>query len=372
MGRALLRLHRRISLAAGLLWLVQAGSGLVMVFHWELGDAQVAGAHRATDVDALQRRLAQLAPQGGGRRIVSVWATAGAADRYDITVADGARRLAVRTNGAADVLRVRDKARPDLLDELVRLHQSLLLGDAGRCVVGVSGLLLLSNVALGLKLAWPRRGGWGRALLLAPAPARPPTPRLFAWHRAAGLWLAAPAVVLVSAGALLAYDDPLRDLFGAQPPELPAVRPQAEPVPFAAAVRTAQAAMPGSRLTAVRMPLATDATYRIRLLAPGEMRRAYGVSTVFVDANTGRIRAVSAAGDGPVGRRVMDALYAVHTGEAAGLAGRLLNLVLAAWMLAMIGLGGWLWLRRRPAATASNRQSGTMPRARQATAPQDG
>jgi uncharacterized iron-regulated membrane protein len=347
--RVLLRLHRWISLGFGLLWLVQAGTGLVMVFHWELEDAQVPGAHRATDLDALQARLAALAPPGSGRRIVSVWTTAGAPDRYDITVASGDHRDAVRVDGAGDVLRTKDKAQAGLIDDLVLLHQSLLAGEAGRWLIGISGLVLLSNIGLGLKMAWPRRGAWGPTLLPSPAPK--PVPRLFAWHRAAGLWLAAPAIVLVCAGALLAYDDELRALLHGEPAELAPRAPTGPPIPFAEAVRTAEAAFPGSRLTAVRLPTAGDATYRIRVLAPGERRRAYGLSTVFVDANTGAVRATLRAAAEPFGRKLMDGLYAIHTGEMAGAAGRLADLVVAAWLLIMIGLGGALWLTRRTRQT---------------------
>jgi uncharacterized iron-regulated membrane protein len=364
--RVLLCLHRWISLGFGLLWLVQAGTGLVMVFHWELEDAQVAGAHRPTDLNAIQARLAVLAPPGSGRRIVSVWTTAGAPDRYDVTVATGDRREAVRVDGAGDVLRAKDKSENGLIGDLVLLHQSLLAGAAGRWLIGISGLVLLVNLSLGLKMAWPRRGAWRRTL--APSPAPRLVPRLVAWHRAAGLWLAAPAVALICAGAALAYDDELRGLMHAEPPDMPAITPKGPSIPFAQAVRTAEAAFPSSRLTAVRPPSAEDATYRVRLLAPGELRRAYGLSTVFVDANNGRVRAALAAADEPFGRKLMDSLYAIHTGEIAGLPGRLIDLIVATWLLAMIGLGGTLWLKRR--ARAGDKASA--PAAVQRSALQEG
>jgi uncharacterized iron-regulated membrane protein len=341
----LLRLHRWISLGLGLLWLVQAGTGLVMVFHWELEDAQVPGVHRPTDLNALQARLSALAPPGSNRRIVSVWTTAGAPDRYDITVASGDRREAVRVDGAGDILRAKDKAEHGLIDNLVLLHQSLLAGDTGRWLIGISGAFLLTNIGLGLKMAWPRRRMWLRTL--APSPPAKLAPQLFAWHRAAGLWLAVPATVLVTAGATLTYDDELRALFHAEPATMAPIVPAGAPIPFAQAVRTAEAAFPGSRLTAVRLPTSEDATYRIRVLAPGELRRAYGLSTVFVDANTGAVRAALPAAGEPFRRKLMDGLYAIHTGEIAGLTGRLLDLVVAAWLLAMICLGGALWLKRR-------------------------
>lgn len=343
--RIVLRLHRWLGVTAGAVWLLQAMTGLSIVFHWELSDAQVPGAHRATDLDKLGERIAQLESPGTGQRVVSVWTTAGAPDRYDITVQDrSGRRQAIRVAGDGTVLRTRDKAARDFMDMLVAFHQTLLAGDLGQVVVGASGALLLSNIGFGLWMAWPRAGAWRRTL-------RPPSARgpafLFNWHRAVGFWLAAPAIVTVCAGALLAFEDPLRAALHAQAPSFPATMPSRSPIPFADAVRAAHARLPGSRLTTVQMPSGDNATYRIRLLAPGESRRAYGLSVVFVDANSGKVRQILPAWTQGLATRLMDLLYSIHTGEALGLAGRLLNSLVAIWLLATVGLGGMLWSRRR-------------------------
>ncbi|HEX3367458.1 PepSY-associated TM helix domain-containing protein [Phenylobacterium sp.] len=344
--RTLLRLHRWVALAAAAFWLVQAASGVAIVFHWELEDATFPGAHRATDLDALQARLAVLAPVGSQRRVVSLWTTAGRPDRYKINLeGPGTARTVVRVAGDGTVLDQRDKRASTPMDTLVSLHQTLLAGDAGRWIVESSGVLLIVSLGLGVANAWPRYGGW--RLALTPRGAPSVTAQLFGWHRALGLWLALPAIVLASAGILLVFEDNLRDLLGDQPAEIARLPPTGPPVPFLTAARAALATVPHSRLTMVAWPTASDATYRVRLLAPGELRRAYGLTTVFVDANSGRVRQVVPANSGPIGRRFADLLYAVHTGEAEGLAGRLLNLTIGLWLIAMIGLGIALWTRRR-------------------------
>lgn len=342
-----MRLHRWVALSAATFWLLQAATGVAIVFHWELEDATFPGAHRATDLDALQARMAALAPPGSHRRILSLWTTAGAADRYKITLAGpGDERTVVRVAGDGTILDRRDKRARTPMDTLVTLHQTLLAGDTGRWIVEASGGLLLVSLALGVANAWPRRGGW--RLALTPPRAPSPTARLFGWHRALGLWLAAPAFVLASAGSLLVFEDSLRALIGGQAAEMAPLRPAGPPIPFSVATRAALAAMPGARLTMVAWPTPSDATYRVRLLAPGELRRAYGLTTVFVDANSGGVRQVVPADAGPAGRRFADLLYAIHTGEAEGLAGRLANLTIGLWLIAMTGLGIALWARRRP------------------------
>ena len=72
-----IRIHRWLSLAAALFWLVQAVTGTLIVFHWELDDLATGGVHRGTDLVAIDRRLRTFAPTGAGRSIRSVWTTAG-------------------------------------------------------------------------------------------------------------------------------------------------------------------------------------------------------------------------------------------------------------------------------------------------------
>ncbi len=342
----LLRLHRWLALSAAVFWLLQAATGVAIVFHWELEDATFPGAHRVTDLDALQARLAAVASPGSDWKVASVWTTAGAADRYKINL-DGPGHLhaVVRVAGDGTILDQRDKRTRTPMDTVVSLHQTLLAGDAGRWIVETSGVLLLVSLALGVANAWPRRGEWRRAL--GPARTRAPIAQLFGWHRALGLWLAVPAFVLASAGSLLVFEDDLRGLVDGQAVEIAPLPPSAPAVPFVVAARAALTAVPGSKLTMVGWPTAKDATYRVRVLAPGELRRAYGLTTVFVDANSGRVRQIVPPAAGPLGRRFVDLLYAVHTGEAEGLAGRLANLTVGLWLILMVGLGIALWASRR-------------------------
>lgn len=347
--RGLLWLHRWLSLCFAALWLVQACTGAMIVFHWEIDDATIAARRAATDPAALGREIARLAPAGSGRHVTAVWSSAGRPDRYDITVADeaGGAGAIVRVTGDGQPIRISKPHGPRrLIDTIVLLHQSMLAGQAGRWMIGASGALLLTNLAGGLAMAWPRRGGWLRTL--RPSRRGPPAAQHYAWHRALGLIGALPALVLVGAGGLLAYGDGVAKLIGAAPVALPP-RPGHAVVGFAQAVETAQRAIPASRLTAVSFPKAGDATYRVRLRAPGEWRRAYGASYVLVDAVTGQVRGVFPASAAPWPRRAYDTLFPVHTGEAGGLAGRVLALCTGLWLAAMIVIGVRLWWLRRPA-----------------------
>lgn len=354
MRGTLRRLHRWLAIACALLWLSQAATGLLMVYRWELDDASLDAPAATLDPAALCSRIAEIEGGASPRKVTSLWATGGVEGRYDLYVEDaGGRQQVLRVDGAGRLLRTRpaeDAWLPDgLIPAAADLHQTLFAGDTGHVIVGVSGAILLSAIVMGAVLAWPRRNQ-ARAVLL-PKGARPGAARRYAWHRAFGLWLALPAFVLVSAGVMLVFYDPLERALGEDgtPAELQAVPAFAgAPIAPAAAIESALQRFPGSQLSGVSFPGDDQAWYRIRVLQPQEWRRAYGTTTVYVAASNGRILLAQDPLAAPAGRRFLDNLYPVHTGEAGGAVGRLVSLAVGAWLLAMIvlGLGLW-WIRRR-------------------------
>jgi uncharacterized iron-regulated membrane protein len=233
------------------------------------------------------------------------------------------------------------------------MHQTFFAGERGKVFLGCSALVLLTNLILGLKLAWPRRGEWRRALV--PSAAHPRVAKVFAWHRACGLWLALPAFVLIAAGMLLAFEDPLDDFLGTSAP--PAALAQVASAQVKSlttaliapgqALQVAQSRFPLAKLASLRMPSEGSPWYRVRVLQPGEPARVYGSTAVYVSAEDGRLLAVDDAFKAPLRQRFVDMLYPIHTGEIAGLPGRLLVMAFSLWLLTMLALGITLWAGRR-------------------------
>lgn len=343
-----IRIHRWVGLLACAFWFIQAATGLLSVFHWELEDLSISSLRTATDLPAIQARLEELVPANSRRRISMIWTSAGLPDRYDVWVEDeaGGPASKFRIAGDGTVLRMKTAGTQNFFDYVVELHQSLLAGKRGRWIVGLGGVLLISNLLLGLRAAWPTRRRWRAALL--PRRTASAHGRLYSLHRALGLMAALPALILFAAGTSLAYKDSLSAMIGAQAPSMvpqPSSRDRSR-IGFAAAVEAAFAAAHTRRLTAVEMPTDEDATYRIRVLGPGELRRAIGTTRVFVDANTGAVRGISTAASQGVPQRFINGLYTIHTGEMAGLAGRLVVLAVGTWLLTMIVLGLRMWRGR--------------------------
>jgi uncharacterized iron-regulated membrane protein len=89
----------------------------------------------------------------------------------------------------------------------------------------------------------------------------------------------------------------------------------------------------------------------VRLLQPGERRRVFGNTTIYLDKTSGDVLADYDAFELPLRVRVLNAFYALHTGEWFGPLGRVLSFATGLWLLAMLGLGSTLWwLRRRHAS----------------------
>jgi len=344
--RRILTVHRWLSLGAAVFWLLQAITGVLIMFHWEITDAAISSPHRATDLTAIEHRIDALAPRSNGSMVSSVWTSAGYADRYDISIEDAqGDDRSVRVAGDGAELRTAPNSSSALMGTLVGFHHDLLGGDWGSWIVSISGLLLFSNLVLGLITAWPRRGMWRASL--TPTRRGPATARIYSWHRAIGLWAVIPALVAVGTGTLLKFEVGTANLIGAESVSLPVNAPVGDPVGFATAAGAALAAIPGSTLTAVTWPTADDATFTIRVRAPGEMRRAYGGSVVLVDANTGAVRGTYPISEADPARGFMSALFPIHTGEAGGLIGRLLSMAIGFWLISMIVIGMLLWAKRR-------------------------
>jgi uncharacterized iron-regulated membrane protein len=366
MKAALRKIHRYISLSLAGVWLVQALTGALMVFHWEIDDALVPGAERPVDLQAVAAAARQLQFERADAKVVSLYPTAGQADRFDIYVEDaGGRTDVVRVDGAGQPLVARpsdyDYPRAGLIQAAIVLHQTLFAGDRGKLFLGCSGVFLLSNLILGIKLAWPRRGDWRRALM--PAPVRAHAAQVFSWHRATGLWFALPAFVLITGGMLLAFEDPLENFLGTGVPPAALEGATSTRVKSLAtalvdpgeALKVAFGRFPASSLAGLRMPSDNAPWYRVRVLQPGEPARVYGSTAVYVSAEDGRVLAVDDALQASARQRFVDLLFPLHTGEVAGLPGRLLALATSLWLLTMLTLGIILWsARRRPTSTSSS------------------
>ncbi len=80
------------------LWLLQAVTGALLVFHWELDDWSVSGSRQPLNLGALNASLTRLENGRPGQHVTAVYTSGGLPGRFDVVISNA--------NGARDVLRV--------------------------------------------------------------------------------------------------------------------------------------------------------------------------------------------------------------------------------------------------------------------------
>ena len=343
--------HKYLSLTFGILWVLQALTGVLITFRGEIEDALLAGPSQPLDPARFGAAAAKLAA-ARAETLVYVMASEGSPNRFDLLFESSNEQLqAVHVDGSGTVLRERPYDHhypaPGWFATAHDFHETLFSGSRGKLFLGFSGALLLSNLLFALAIAWPARGqGWRRVLL--PGVSGPPTAKFYKWHRALGLAIALPAIVVVGCG--IAQQWPVDEWLGVESPEpKPHVTDNASTIPLGDAITTALARHPDAALSLVSLPDKEQAWYKVRLRAPGEIRRVFGETAVYVDAHDGSVLLDRDALAMPRNERIANAFYPIHNGEFLGLFGRLLVLAVGLSLLTMATLGACLWWTRRRA-----------------------
>ena len=348
--------HKYLSLTFGILWVLQALTGVLITFRGEIEDGLLAGPSQPLDPARFGAAADNLAA-ARGETLSYVMASEGSPNRYDLLFRDRNDDLqALHVDGTGTVLRQRPYDHhypaPGLFATAHDFHETFLYGDRGKLFLGFSGALLLSNLIFGLTLAWPSRGqAWRRIVL--PGLSGPFNANVFKWHRALGLIVVLPAIVLVSCGIAMQW--PVEDWLGVDAPTPQAHTVEgANTIALGDAIATALARHPGSTLSIVTAPGKERPWYKVRVRAPGEIRRVFGETTVFVDSHDGSVLLDRDAAAMPLNERVANAFFPIHNGEFLGLAGRILVLLVGLSLLTMATLGACLWWTRRRARMRVN------------------
>lgn len=241
-----------------------------------------------------------------------------------------------------------------LMSWIYELHMHLLAGEAGSQIVGWSGFAMLVLLLSGIAAWWPR-GSWRKALAFKRRAVS--IRRLRDLHKLAGVWSMALLFVVVGTGALLALPATKAQLLTAliaAPDEVPDPRSTAESgrqVPVSRALAAAHRAVPEAKLAFIDVPGAGSEPFRIRVRIPGDPHRRFPGSFVFVDQYSGRVLAIHDVRRGNASTTTAKWFRALHDGSVAGLATRILAVILGLVPLGLF-VTGFLHWRRRIAARA--------------------
>lgn len=229
------------------------------------------------------------------------------------------------------------------------LHYRLLLGETGGQVVGWTGFVLLALLSSGLWAWWPR-GSLAKALRFKRQAAR--QRRLRDWHKLAGLGGLIFLLILTVTGIMLALpeqSDSALAAAGLPVAPMPHVHDHAAggvAIAPSEAVTAALAELPGARVAWIETPPASGGLYRLRMQVAGDPSFRFPHSYVWVDAASGRVRALHDAREAGAGGTVNLWLHPLHDGSAGGIVGRLLAFLAGLVPLALF-VTGWLRWRSR-------------------------
>ncbi|PWK36471.1 PepSY-associated TM helix domain-containing protein [Cupriavidus plantarum] len=245
-------------------------------------------------------------------------------------------------------------SRQQLLPTLFHLHRYLLTGDTGKTIIGITGMVVLITVFVGLALWWPKRNrrSWLQAVRITHGGSW--SRFNFSLHRAGGLFIAPVMLVSAFSGWYLNLPKWVTPIISSVMTVSPPVKhhsapaaPDAETLSPALAVAAAEREFPGALVTRVSLPRKAGDTYEIRLRQPGEIRQDSGATRLWLDAHTGQRVAVRDPKQAASGDTFINWLFPLHTGEAFGIPGRAFMTLYGLTPLAFALTGILIWWKRR-------------------------
>jgi len=350
MKSILLTVHRYISLAMVLVWILQGITGTMMVFKKEIMGLNFKTSHEKIDFSEVEKSLELMVSSNEKSRIPFVYASDNNFNNLNVYFVDKRDSWSlIRMDAKGSILRTLP-SNPEVMDagffELVlELHVKRFSGEIGKFIISISGILLLTNLLIGLKLAWPGRGTWLRSFKLTEKPIG--RTGVYKWHRTLGLWFIFPAIIIIGAGTLMIWEDDLENIFG---PNMPAPHitqitpsPEKHFISMTKAIEIAQSLYPLAKVSFWTMASNQEPYYKVRLLQEEELPTTQGMTTLYIDAIEGKILANYNALKSPTGVKFLNSFYPIHNGEFLGIMGRIIVFLVGIWLTLMIVLGISLW-----------------------------
>ncbi|MFT9160418.1 MAG: PepSY-associated TM helix domain-containing protein [Acetobacter sp.] len=257
-----------------------------------------------------------------------------------------------------------------LMPFIYRVHYSLDLGSTGTWIMGLSAILWSVDCIVGLLLTFPLHpaiwatGFWSRwRKSWTIAIGRSSIRLAFDLHRAVSLWLLVVLLGVAVSGVALALGDEVFNpvVRAVQPTAPPLAPPQPDTPPHAVTLDQAEriaatyTAAHGDHAPPAAVLLAADGSTATFYLfsSNGLSPSGFGSSRLSVDLTTGRVTDGQIPGQGRAGDLVLQIQFPWHSGEIAGLFGRIVICIsgIAVCLLSVTGVMIW-WRKRRPAKTA--------------------
>ncbi|WP_020564031.1 PepSY-associated TM helix domain-containing protein [Methylosarcina fibrata] len=255
---------------------------------------------------------------------------------------------------------------------IYEVHAALMTGKIGPRVgrIGFNsvcffGLFLFTSASTGLYLWWPRGGNFKKAVTVK----RGASPERFYFdlHKTTGFYSSIILLILAFTGFSFGYADYIKPLVRVvsavkdkhlQEPDVRSrLSAGARPISVARAVAVADRIFPDAELRGVETPDGKEGVYCISKRQAGEANRRWPRSKVWIDQYGGQILAVQDPNRFTGGETFLNVLWPLHSGEALGLAGRIVWCIVGLAPLLLYVSGLIRWRQKRRARRTARRPS---------------
>ena len=346
MRKAIFKTHLYAALAAGLILIVVAVTGCLLVFELKMDrwlDPEVSYVEPKGELVPLATIVARVQSAYPGLKVTEL--NFGELDS-SVMARIGGRRVFVNPY-SGEIIASRSGEPPSF--HLRHLHRELMAGKTGALIVNIATLLVVFQSLSGLYLWWPLKrttvklnGSWRRVNLDL--------------HHAVGFFSCAFICVIGVTGLVKAYGDRLQPFFDrvTDSPTMTRDLPSRPPVAASAvatvsideALAAAKVQLPGARLARIIPPRERNGSFVVQMKFPDDST-VPGRSWVVIDQYSGAVRSVLDARTAPVGSRIPIINRAVHVGGLSGAPTRILAFLVGLAVLLQTLTGYSMWWRKR-------------------------
>jgi uncharacterized iron-regulated membrane protein len=243
-------------------------------------------------------------------------------------------------------------------DFMLRLHYTLALGEQGMTIIGFIGIGLFFSVLTGLILWYPNKGQLKKALTIK----RHASVERFNFdlHKTVGFYSSFILLFAIASGVYLIFPDYGRGLVGVFSPVTSRTSYQSEvpagdkiPKTMSQIVTITDTYFPDGAYQFITFPQNAQDVYVVGKREDHEVNQHHPYRQLWIDQYSGNILHTQNASTRTAGDVFDEWLYPLHTGEAFGLTGQLIILVLGLIPLALYITGFIRWLQKRNAKKRS-------------------
>jgi uncharacterized iron-regulated membrane protein len=231
----------------------------------------------------------------------------------------------------------------------VFLHHQLWAGSSGAIVTGIMAIFTALTLFIAIYLWWPGPARLRQKLL--PAPLRTNFTTAARLHEWLGIWIVAVLIVLAVSGLYLAQPEWMKPVLSVLPDEVASTNAtrrdtaQCDPaIGFDQAIARARRFAPGETLAAIQTE--DLKTWDVVFREPGS-RATLSQTHVKADLNCGVVELLHSPASHGVRTGVESWLTSLHDGTAFGMPGRILVALSGIAPLVLFWSGIRMWLRRR-------------------------